>query len=971
MTVVNRLPEPAGILLDRSRTISFTFDGRSYTGFAGDTIASAVAANGQRVLSRSFKYHRPRGVLTMAGHDANTLVELKDESSILADRLPISDGLHISAQNYWGSLKNDRGMILDRFSKFLPVGFYYKTFFRPNWSFKYWEKLIRAMAGIGKVNLNARHEYYDKAYGFCDVAVVGAGPAGLAAALAAGDAGAEVILIDENPILGGSLNYARFDASGENAGEVRSELVGKVENHPQITIYTDAVCQACFAENWLPVTRGNRLYKIRAQELVVCTGSLEQHLIFRNNDLPGIMMGGAAQRLIRLYGVRPGDRAVVTATSDDGYAVALDLLDAGVQVAAIVDLRKSPPATEMQNAVRGRDIPVLAGSTITEAVPGPGKRSIRAVNVAKITAEGEASASHSRIDCDLVCITTGYAPNGALLYHSGAKFAYDDQTSMFAPVSLPDHVHGAGSVNGVYCLEVTIAEGRHVGHKAAVVAGFTAGEAPPPPSKEDAVQSHSWPMFTHPKGKDFVDFDEDLQSKDIINATKDGYQDIQLLKRYSTVGMGPSQGRHSSVPTVRLAAKATGRHPNEVGTTTTRPPIGPINFGHFAGRAFDPVRYTAMHHRHIESGAQMMLAGDWLRPGFYGPEPERDACIEKEAMNVRNGVGLIDVSTLGGLDVRGPDAAEFLNRMYTFAYLKLPVGRARYLLMTDETGVIVDDGVACRFHDNHYYVTATTSGVDAVYRTMLWYNAQWRLDVDVTNVTAAYCGVNIAGPKSRDVLSKICSDVDLSVEAFPYLGVRTGTVAGGIPVRMLRVGFVGELGYELHAPADRGEALWDALMEAGHDEGIKPFGVEAQRMLRLEKGHVIIGQDTDGLTTPHEADMGWAVAGKKPYFVGMRSVRIQNDKGIARKLVGFTTRSGDNTVPAECHLVVRGRDITGRVTSAVYSPNLAKVIGLAFVALDQAEIGNSFTIKLDGGRLIEAEVIPVPFYDPDNKRQEL
>ncbi|MCZ6861382.1 MAG: 2Fe-2S iron-sulfur cluster-binding protein, partial [Alphaproteobacteria bacterium] len=391
MTVVNRLPEPAGILLDRSRTISFTFDGRSYTGFAGDTVASAVVSSGQRVLSRSFKYHRPRGVLTMAGHDANTLVELEDESSILADRLPISEGLHISAQNYWGSLKNDRGMILDRFSKFLPVGFYYKTFFRPNWSFKYWEKLIRAMAGIGKVNLNARHEYYDKAYGFCDVAIVGAGPAGLAAALAAGDAGAEVILIDENPILGGSLNYARFDTSGEKAGEVRSELVGKVENHAQITIYTDAVCQACFAENWLPVTKGNRLYKIRAQELVVCTGSLEQHLIFRNNDLPGIMMGGAAQRLIRLYGVRPGDRAVVTATTDDGYAVALDLLDAGVQVAAIVDLRKSPPASEMQNAVRGRDIPVLAGSTITEAVPGPGKRSIRAVNVAEITTEGEVS----------------------------------------------------------------------------------------------------------------------------------------------------------------------------------------------------------------------------------------------------------------------------------------------------------------------------------------------------------------------------------------------------------------------------------------------------------------------------------------------------------------------------------------------------------------------------------------------------
>lgn len=971
MTGCNRLPEPFGMLLDRDRAVAFSFEGRRYEGYAGDTIASALAANGRWILSRSFKYHRPRGVLTMAGQDANTLVRANNEPNVLADRRDIVPDLEVSAQNYWGSLDNDRGMVLDRLGKFLPVGFYYKAFFKPAWSFKYWEKLIRATTGLGRVDTHGHRKYYDKAYGFCDVAVIGGGPAGMAAALEAAVSGAEVILIDENRTLGGSLNFARFDSAGNRAGERRSELVSAIEATPAITVYADAVCHACFSENWLPVTRGNRLYKIRAAEVVVATGSVEQHLVFRNNDLPGVMLGSAAQRLIRLYGVRPGRRAVVVTANADGYGVALDLLDAGVDVAAVVDLRATPSHAPLATAVGEKGVSVMTGSTVYEAVPAPGKRHVKGVMVATVAGEGAVSGPMEGIDCDLVCTATGYSPNAALLCHAGAKMVYDAETAMFTARSLPRHLHAAGSVNGTYDLEAVVAEGRRCGHRAARDTGFPVGPEPPEPTGKGAAdQSHPWPMFPHPKGKDFVDFDEDLQSRDIVNATREGYQDIQLLKRYSTVGMGPSQGRHSAVPTVRLAAKATDRHPDQVGTTTARPPFGPIDLGHLAGRAFDPVRRTAMHHRHIEAGARMMVAGAWMRPAYYGRGDEREACIRREALNVRNGVGLIDVSTLGGLDVRGPDAAELLNRMYTFAYQKQPVGRARYVLMTDESGVIVDDGVACRFRENHFYVTATTGGADGVYRSMLRYNAQWRLDVDVTNGTAAYCGINIAGPKSRDVLAKVCADVDLSAAAFPYMGVREGTVAG-IPARLLRVGFVGELGYELHAPAHRGEALWDALIEAGASDGIMPFGVEAQRLLRLEKGHIIVNQDTDGLTIPYEAQMGWAIARKKPFFVGMRSIDIQNRRGIERRLVGFTTRNGDKTVPSECHLVVRDGEITGRVTSSAYSPTLDKVIGLAYVAADQSEVGTTFTIKLAGGRLLEAEVIPVPFYDPDNERQEL
>ncbi|MFQ5939391.1 MAG: 2Fe-2S iron-sulfur cluster-binding protein [Alphaproteobacteria bacterium] len=966
-----RLPAPAGRLLDRSRQVAFSFEGRRYEGFAGDTIASALAANGQWLLSRSFKYHRPRGVLTMAGQDANTLVQLKEEPNVLADRREIGPGLEVWGQNYTGSLERDRDSWIGRFGSFLPVGFYYKAFYKPKGAWRYWEPIIRRRAGLGRVNLDAAPGYYDKAYGWSDVAVIGGGPAGMSAALEAAGAGAEVILIEEGPILGGALNYARPAADGNRAASLRDELVAAVEAEPNIQVLTSAICQAWFTDSWLPCVRGNRLHKLRAREVVVATGSIEQPVVFRNNDMPGVMLGSAAQRLIRLYGVRPGRRAVVVTANGDGYGVALDLVEAGVEVAAAVDLRPDPPVCERIEAVRGHGVDVIPGHTVWEGVAGPDKRHVAGVRVARITGEGECADGDRAIDCDLICMATGYAPTAQLLYHAQGKLAYDDQTAMFTVKKLPPHLHAAGSVNSAFYLDAGVAGGRHAGWAAARGLGLRVGAEPRLPNDRGALgQSHPWPIFPHPRGKDFVDFDEDLQVKDILNTIADGYDHIELLKRYSTAGMGPSQGRHSALTTVRLAAKATGRPVGEVGTTTSRPPFAAEKMGVLAGRSFYPVRTTAMHARHLEAGAQMMVAGPWLRPAYYGPPEARAQAIREEVMSVRDNVGLIDVSTLGGLEVRGPDAAEFLNRVYTFAYLKQQVGRARYVLMTNEAGAIADDGVACRFHDHHFYVTATTGGAEAVYRIMLWYNAQWRLDVDITDVTAAYSAVNIAGPRSREVLERLSDDVDLSAEGFPYMGIRTGTVAA-IPARLLRVGFVGELGYELHAPASQGEALWDALMEAGRDLGIRPFGIVAQRILRLEKGHIIIGQDTDDLTHPYEADMAWAISRKKPFFVGRRAIDIQMEHGLERKLVGFTIPDPAAPVPDECHLVVRGADILGRVTSVAASPILGKTIGLAYVAPEQAEPGQVFDIKIAGGRLVQAEVAALPFYDPDNERQEL
>jgi sarcosine oxidase subunit alpha len=964
----NRLPAPMGVLIDRERPLSFTFDGKAYQGFEGDSIASALIANDRWLLSRSFKYHRPRGPLSMAGQDANTLVQLPDEANVLADMQPLAAGLQVDGQNYAGSLDGDRDAILGKFSRFMPVGFYYRSFYKPKGMWKVWEPLIRKKAGLGVLNLKFQPEYHDKAFLFCDLAVVGAGPAGLQAALTAADAGAQVLLIEQQGILGGALNWARFDVDAGRALQIRANLVEAVEGHANIRVLKHAVCNAWFTDNYLPVIQGTRLYKVRAAQCIVAAGAFDQPVVFRNNDLPGVMLTSAAQRLIKLYAVKPGKRAVVLTGNDDGYLAALDLHEAGVEVAALVDMRAQAGDGRLVTELQTRGIPCHAGSTVYEAQHEKGMRHLSGVDVRRIVARGQVAEARLRIDCDLLCMSAGYMPVYQLLCQAGGKLAYDDARAAFALDGLPANLAIAGSVGGHHSLDNVLLDGAMAASVALGQLGLPVPEVAGHFAREARV-NFDWPIFPHPEGKDFIDFDEDLQVRDIVNATRIGYRDVQLVKRYSTVGMGPSQGRHSALPTARLVADATGRSVSETGVTTARPPFVAEKLAHIAGRGFDPYRQTAMHQRHIEAGAKMMPAGVWQRPAFYGKAEDRERCMQEEALHVRQKVGLIDVSTLGGLDVRGPDAAELLERLYTFNFRKQSVGRSRYALMTNEHGVVIDDGVCARYADNHFYVTATTSGVDRIYQQMLKWNAQWRLNVDIANVSAALAAVNLAGPDSRKVLEKLCGDVDLSADGFPYLGVRTGTVAG-IPARLLRVGFVGELGYEIHVPARYGEALWDALMEAGKAEGIRPFGVETQRLLRLEKGHVIISQDTDGMTHPAEIDMGWAIGRKKPFFVGKRSIEILEAQPLKRKLVGFTLAKG-TTQPLEGHLVLDGEHISGSVTSCEYSQNLGQIIGLAYAGIGQSTPGNLIPIRVEGGEIVAAKVVELPFFDPANQRQEL
>jgi sarcosine oxidase subunit alpha len=893
----NRIPNAKGLYVNHEKPVKFMFEGQEYDGFEGDTIASALIANDQWLMSRSFKYHRPRGPLTMAGQDANTLVQLDDEPNVLADRFAIQPEMNVLGQNYNGSLEHDKDDKLGWAGRFMPVGFYYRAFYKPKGVWDKWEPFIRKKAGLGFANLDFKPVYHDKAYLFCDVAVIGAGPAGLTAALKAADAGASVLLVDENPILGGALTYHRFDIEGKRAKSLREQLTQQVLNHPKIKTLTNATCNAWFSDNYLPVIQGNRMHKVRAKQCIVASGAFEQHVVFRNNDVPGVVMSSAAMRLMSQYAIKPGQKAVVLTGNDDGYYCAIEMAKNGVDVTQILDMRKEGASAELQDAVASLGLNVRLNATVFEALPSSDKKHLSAVKVHDIKGKGEVSGAGVTIPCDLLCMSSGYMPVYQLLCQGGAKLSYDDDSALFSLTNLPKNCHIAGSVNGIHDLDAVIRDGEIAAYHSVLALGLVTSL--PEPLLCTQKSNFDWPIFKHPKGKDFVDFDEDLQAKDIVNATRLGYRDIQLVKRFSTVGMGPSQGRHSALPTARLVADATNRTVTETGVTTARPPFVPEKLANVAGRIFNPHKYTPMHKRHLELGAHMIPAGIWKRPAYYGNPSERDAVIQRESKMVRTAVGMIDVSTLGGLEVRGPDAAEFVNRIYTFAFLKQPVGKTRYAVLTNEQGVVIDDGVSCRIADDHYYITATTSGVDAVYREMTKWNAQWRLEVDIANVTSAFSAVNVAGPLARKVLEKVCSDVDLSNEAFPYLGYREGTIKG-IPVRLLRVGFVGELGYEIHMPSLFGEGLWDLLMAAGQEFDMKPFGVETQRLLRLEKGHIIVSQDTDGMSHPGELSLNWAISRKKPFFIGSRSVDIVMARKQTRKLVGFKLDS-NITLPKEGH----------------------------------------------------------------------
>lgn len=964
--MTERLTVPWGTRIDRSQKVSFSFDDRRIEGYAGDSIASAMAAADRWILSRSFKYHRPRGILTMAGQDANALVQLPDEPNVRADLRAITEGMKVTAQNVSGTAESDRLAVLDRLGRFLPVGFYYRSFFGPgkNAWLHFWEPRIRKSAGLGKVDTTAAPGHYTRENLHVDVLVVGAGPAGLSAAITAAEAGADVLLVDSSPELGGALTYARFAPDPSEAQQTLAALRGKAERLTNLRILTSATCNGWFADNWLPVLQDDCLYRVRAAQVVVTAGSHEQPLVFRNNDLPGIMLPSAAQRLMRHYAVPPGKQAVVFAGNRDGYLTALDLLEAGVSIAAVLDPFDAPSCQSSARRLVELGVRIVANSQITEALGTTGNRHVRAVRFA--------TPGHGTrmVYCDVVVVAAGYTPSYQLPLNAGAKLDYDDDSRQFVLSNVPEKMHLAGSAAGCFELRSVLRSGEIAGANAAAGAGHSAVV---PDAIPDAYAHDMNPfsaIVSHPRGRDFVDFDEDLQVKDIKNAVADGYSELELVKRYSTVGMGPSQGRHSALATARIVADMTNRKVADVGITTSRPPFGPEKLGLLAGPHHIPYRHTAIHAEHLADRAKLTTAGNWWRPLYYRSDRPVSEMVAHEVNLVRTKVGMLDVSTLGKLAIRGPDAGIFLDRVYTMAHAKQPAGRVRYCLLLNDMGSIIDDGVAFRVSEVEFYVTATTGAVARVFSEMLLLNAQWGMRVDIQNVTGAIAAINVTGPLARKVLEALGGDIDLSAEGFPYLQGRVGVI-GGCPARVMRIGFTGELSYELHVPQSYGLVLWRRLKGAGKPYGLEPYGLEASRVLRLEKGHIIIGQDTDALSSPGELDMGWALSKKKERYLGKTAVEARSSLGLKRKLCGFELPEKHGIRLAESCLVLHQGRPAGFVTSTAYSPTLGKRIGLAYAHPEQAMPGTALRLRDFGGAELNAKVVSTPFYDPENQRQEI
>jgi len=858
-----RLPAQPGERIDRSRPVGFFFHGSRVTGFEGDSIASALFGEGQRIFSRSFKYHRPRGLLCCRGTCPNCMVRVDGVPNVRSCVTPLREGQRVEAQNVWGSLDFDLLSITDKIGgPFTPVGFYYRTMIRPRRAWPLYEKFLRSVAGLGKVDEHrGRTQRYDVEHRRAEVLVIGGGRAGLEAARRHAAEGRHVVLVDADP-------------DGEEPGVelVRGTAIG---------IYEGGL---------VPVDAGTVLYRFRAERVVVAAGGVEQPLVFPGNDLVGVVLPSAVRRLVGRWSLRPGTRAVVVSADDRGLDTASFLERAGTEVAEAIDLRES--------------------------------------RVRQIAAKGRGGRLHSveldgkKVDCDLLVMSGGRQPAYALLAHAGGRVEYDHARGIFLTSEIPSGLEAVGAAAG---------DGISAGIPAATYNGASG------------------------KDKCFVCICEDVTDKDVKRAIAEGFDSIELAKRYTTVTMGPCQGKLCHLPSIRLYARENETDEASIGTTTARQPWQPVELGLLAGRPHEPAQRTSLHHRHKELGAKMMWTGSWRRPHSYG-DPGA------EAKNVHDSLGVIDVSTLGKLVVGGPEAAAFLERLYPNRFGDMKTGRIRYGVLGSDAGRIMDDGTIARLAEDDYYVTTTSTGAGAVLEWFEWWNAVWGMDVRIVNVTGAVAAVNVAGPNSRELMTRL-TDLDVSNEAFSYLDAKHARVAG-VPSLILRIGFVGELGYEIHFPSPYGEHLWDAILEQGAGLGVRPFGLEPQRILRLEKMHILIGQDTDSESNAFEASMPWIVKLEKEDFVGKWSLEHVQERGFREQLVGFEMTNG--VVPPEGGQIVVGGRPGGRVTSSRWSEQLGRAIGMAWVPPDLAEEDAEISIKVDGG-VEKARVRLRPFFDPDGE----
>ena len=984
MTASQPMRLETGGRIDRGRPLSFTFDGRQYRGFAGDTLASALLANGVRVVGRSFKYHRPRGVLAAGAEECNALVTVGqgalEEPNIRATLQPLYDGLTAHSQNCWPGVKFDIGRSLDYLHFLWPAGFYNKTFIWPNWH--WYEGFIRRMSGLGKLPAVDDPDHYVHHNVHCDVLIVGGGPAGLSAALSAGRKVARVIVIEQDSLVGGSLLWSEEDIDGR-PGEVWLERAARtLQQRENVTLLTSTTASAWFdhrvviASETVSDRRATgkgegprqRLWKIHAREIIFTTGAIEQPLVFANNDRPGVMLAGAVQQYCKRYAVAPGQRVVIATNNDSAYNVAGTLMNAGIDVVAMIDARQS---------LAGRGARGLRDQGMTvfhNAVPLDcrGDKGVHSVSVAR-RGSRETLAT---LQCDCVAMAGGWQPAVHLFTQARGRLRFDDSLGAFVPDEIPPHVHVAGMVAGVLSLDDALEQGREAG-LAAVGDGLQV--RPRTRSKSTGALHIERAGCEQRPDRQWIDFQYDVTLRDIDIAVAENYTSVEHMKRYTTTGMSVDQGKTSNVNALLALAERTDRTPDQVGTTTFRPFYMPVTLGALAGRDrgdfYAPVQRSPLFACHEQLGAQFEDYGTWRRPRVYprNGESEQQA-IAREAVAARTLVAVFDGSPLGKIEVHGPGAAEFLDRVYINNVTSLGTGRARYGLMLNENGIIIDDGIFARLADEHYLVHTTSAGANRIYAWMeALLQGDWPdLDVLLTPVTSQWANIAVSGPRARELVGRLEAGIDISNDGMPHMSIATGTVEN-MPLRVLRASFTGELCYELNVPADRGAALWDRLLQLGEDLQVMPIGVETLGVLRTEKGYLHVGSDTDGNTTPRDVGWGQVADRKQGEFLGKRSLSRANNTSDGRlEFVGLAPVRDGSVLAAGAHVIGAEHagapaPTQGYVTSACYSPNLQRYVGLGLVQDGSRRQGETVNVY-DNGRVNGALICAPAAWDPGGDR---
>ena len=988
--------QKGGRLIDRTKPMSFSFNGKKMQGYAGDTLASALLGADQMMVGRSFKYHRPRGIVSSGAEEPNALVGLGEggrfEPNQRTTTTELFDGAVTASQNHWPSLEFDVGAINDKFYRFLPAGFYYKTFMFPRFAWKHvFEPVIRKSAGLGKVPHARDEDRYEYAYAFADLVIVGGGIAGLAAALAAGKQGKRVWLIEQTAHWGGRAVVDGVQIEGQDADAWVKETVEALEGMENVTLRPRTMASGLYDHGYLLMyeriadhTPGDgrprhRLWRMRAGHIITATGAIERPLSFAGNDIPGVMLASAVRDYVVNWAVSPGDRTVIVTNNDDAYRTALALLDAGLAVPAVIDARPEAKG-ELPEAVRARGVKVLEGKGIAK-VKG-GKR-VTGVSICLQAGEG---AELETIDCDAVAMSGGWSPVVHLWSHCGGKLNWDDARVMFRPdptrpatgADGEAMVTAIGSANG----HLTAADVLDDAHNA--VAGKGAA-----PGAVCAAESPIMPVWIMPQGagpalrfKMWLDPQNDVKVSDIQLAAREGYESVEHAKRYTTLGMATDQGKISNINGLAILSDSLNQAIPATGTTTFRPPYTPISMGAIAGEArgeiFQPLRKTPMHDWHEVHGAHWEPVGHWRRPYCFlrTGEGVHDA-VNREIRQVRNSVGLLDASTLGKILVKGPDAGKFLDMLYTNMMSTLPVGKCRYGLMCNENGFLSDDGVVVRLTEDTWLCHTTTGGADRIHGWMEdWLQCEWwDWKVYTANVTEQYAQVAIAGPNARKLLDKL-GGMDLSKEALPFMEWREGTL-GGFRARVHRISFSGELSFEVAVPASEGRAFWDALIAAGEEFGVMPYGTEAMHIMRAEKGFIMIGDETDGTVIPQDLNLQWAISKKKEDFLGKRAQERSFMASPDRwKLVGLETLDG-GVIPDGAYAVAEGhnangqRNVQGRVTSTYYSPTLDKGIAMGLVKHGPDRMGEVIDFPVDDGKVVKARIVDPVFYDKEGEKQNV